>query len=134
MKLHHVGIVVGNIERQAPRCASQFGLRPFPLSFMTPSRRPASSSGRTAAEQSAMSSSSRPTDDSPVRKTLENGGGLAHLCFEVSDIHAAVRDAESQGAIVVCAPCRSRAFDHRPIAFSSFRGMGLVEFVQEPRP
>jgi catechol 2,3-dioxygenase-like lactoylglutathione lyase family enzyme len=43
-------------------------------------------------------------EDSPVRRTLESSGGLAHLCFEVGDIQAAVRDAESQGAIVVCAP------------------------------
>ncbi len=134
MKLHHVGIVVGNIERQAPRCASQFGLRPVSAIIHDPIQKANvqfwADDGGTVSYEFIQPA----TEDSPVRRALENGGGLAHLCFEVSDIHAAVRDAESQGAIVVCAPVSATAFDHRPIAFLFFRGMGLVEFVQEPHP
>ena len=70
-----------------------------------------------------------------MRQLLEkSGGGLAHLCFEVDDIHAAVRDANNQGAILVCAPVPAVAFEHRPIAFLFYRDMGLVEFVQKPLP
>lgn len=133
MKLHHVGIAVGNIERQTRRCAGQFGLRPASAIIHDPIQRADvqfwSDGGPVSFEFIQPAA-----EDSPVRWALENGGGLAHLCFEVGDIQAAVRDAESQGAIVVCAPVPAAAFDHRPIAFLFFRGMGLVEFVQEPRP
>lgn len=133
MKLHHVGIVVENIERQAPRCAGQFGLHPASDIIHDPIQK-AKVQFWTDGGSVNYEFIQPASEDSPVRKTLENGGGLAHLCFEVSDIHAAVRDAESQGAIVVCAPVSAAAFDHRPIAFLFFRGMGLVEFVQEPHP
>jgi methylmalonyl-CoA/ethylmalonyl-CoA epimerase len=132
VKLHHVGIVVGNIERQAQACAAQFGLRPESAIIHDPIQKAEvqfwtdGGSVRYEFIQPAAA-------DSPVQRTLENGGGLAHLCFEVSDIHAAVRDAQSQGAVVVCAPVPAVAFDHRPIAFLFYRGMGLVEFVEEPR-
>jgi methylmalonyl-CoA/ethylmalonyl-CoA epimerase len=133
VKLHHVGIVVGNIERQAQRCAAQFGLRAASAIIHDPIQRSNVqfwTDGGTVSFEFIQPAA----EDSPVRRALENGGGLAHLCFEVPDIEAAVRDAENQGAIVVCAPVPAVAFDHRPIAFLLFRGMGLVEFVQEPHP
>lgn len=133
MKLHHVGIVVGNIERQARYCAGQFGLHPASPIIHDPIQKADVqfwTDGGTVSYEFIQPAA----EDSPVRRTLESGGGLAHLCFEVADIHAAVHDAESQGALVVCAPVEATAFDHRPIAFLFFRGMGLVEFVQEPRP
>jgi methylmalonyl-CoA/ethylmalonyl-CoA epimerase len=133
VKLHHVGIVVGNIERSAHRCAGQFGLRPASAIIHDPIQRADVqfwTDGGTVSFEFIQPAG----EDAPVRRALENGGGLAHLCFEVGDIQDAVRDAESQGAIVVCAPVPAAAFDNRPIAFLFFRGMGLVEFVQEPRP
>lgn len=134
MKLHHVGIAVANIERHAGRCAAQFGLHPTSAIIHDPVQRADvqfwSDGGPVSFEFIQPAG-----EDSPVRnKAAGNGGGLAHLCFEVPDIQTAVRNAENQGAIVVCAPVPAAAFDHRPIAFLFFRGMGLVEFVEEPRP
>lgn len=133
MKLHHVGIVVRNIEDQAPRCAEQFGLHPASTVIYDPIQK---AYVQFWADAGAVSFEfiQPAAEDSPVRKALESGGGLAHLCFEVSDIQAAVRDAENRGAIVVCAPVPATAFEDRHIAFLFFRGMGLVEFVEESRP
>lgn len=132
MKLHHIGIGVGNIERQAPSYAARFGWRPASEIFHDPIQR---ADVQFWTDGSVSYEFIQPAgEDSPVRGALKRGGGLAHLCFEVSDIHAAVRDAESQGAIVVCAPVPAVAFDQRPIAFLFFRGLGLVEFVEEARP
>jgi methylmalonyl-CoA/ethylmalonyl-CoA epimerase len=132
VKLHHIGIEVGNIERQAARCAARFGWRPASGIVHDPIQR---ADVQFWTDGSVNFEFIQPAgEDSPVRKPLKNGGGLAHLCFEVGDIHAAVRDAETQGAIVVCAPVPAVAFDQRPIAFLFFRGLGLVEFVEEPRP
>jgi methylmalonyl-CoA/ethylmalonyl-CoA epimerase len=132
VKLHHIGIEVGNIERQAPRCAAWFGWRPASDIVHDPIQR---ADVQFWTDGSVSYEFIQPVgEDSPVRSALKNRGGLAHLCFEVGEIHAAVHDAESQGAIVVCAPVPAVAFDERPIAFLFFRGLGLVEFVEGPRP
>lgn len=132
MKLHHIGIEVASIERHAPRCGSQFGWRPVSEIIHDPIQR---ADVQFWTDGAVSYEFIQPGDeDSPVRSALKNGGGLAHLCFEVPDIQAAVHDAESRGAIVVCAPVPAVAFDQRPIAFLFFRGMGLVEFVEEVHP
>ena len=96
MKLHHIGIVVNNIERQAPRCAGQFGLRQVSAIIHDPIQK-ANVQFWTDGGSVNYEFIQPAAEDSPVRRTLENGGGLAHLCFEVSDIDAAVRGAVSQG-------------------------------------
>ena len=131
MKLHHIGIEVGSIERQGTRCAAQLGLRPVSAIIHDPIQR-ADVQFWTDGGAVSFEFIQPASEDSPVRSALRNGGGLAHLCFEVGDIKAAVRDAESQGAIVVCAPVPAVAFDQRSIAFLFFRGVGLVEFVESP--
>jgi methylmalonyl-CoA/ethylmalonyl-CoA epimerase len=132
VKLHHIGIEVGNIERQAPRCAAQFGWRQVSAIVHDPIQR---ANVQFWTDGSMSYEFIQPAGkDSPIRSALKSGGGLAHLCFEVGDIQAAVREAEAQGAIIVCAPVPAVAFDQRPIAFLFFRGLGLVEFVEGPRP
>lgn len=42
-------------------------------------------------------------EDSPVSRFLTNnpGGGMHHVCYEVPDIHAAIKHLETQGARVL---------------------------------
>ena len=132
MKLHHVGIEVASIERHGNLLARQFGWQPSSAVIHDPIQR-ADVQFWIDERGTSFEFIQPASEDSPVRRALRNGGGLAHLCFEVPDIQAAVRDAEAQGALVVCAPVPAVAFDHRPIAFLFFRGIGLTEFVEEPR-
>lgn len=130
MKLHHVGIEVTSIERQAPLCAKQLGLRQTSAVIHDPIQRAdvqfwSDDAGAVSYEFIQPSS-----EDSPVRRVAKTGGGLAHLCFEVPDIRAAIGHARETGAIVVCEPVPAVAFENRLIAFLFFRGLGLVEFVE----
>jgi methylmalonyl-CoA/ethylmalonyl-CoA epimerase len=132
MKIHHFGILVANIDRDAPPCAVQFGLRPVSPIIHDPVQRADvqfwGNDGETVLYEFVQASS----EDSPVRRARTNGAGIAHLCFQVPDIRAAAAEAQRRGAILVCAPVPAVAFDNHEIAFLFFRGMGLVEFVQEP--
>lgn len=76
-----------------------------------------------------------PYDDaSPIAGFLKKNpaGGQHHVCFEVSDIHAAVADLKAKGATVLGEP---RIGAHgTPIVFVHPKNMGgvLVELMETP--
>ncbi len=83
-----------------------------------------------------------PTDkSSPISHFLEKrGAGLHHLCFEVDDIDAVIRELEEKGFRVVCAPVDCRAYDlnlkrdcREPtrISFLMMPGRLLIELLEK---
>ncbi|MGN7159670.1 methylmalonyl-CoA epimerase [Sphingomonas sp. SAFR-052] len=73
-------------------------------------------------------------DSSPIAGFLAKNpaGGQHHLCFEVSDIHAAIADLTAKGARVLGTP---RIGAHgTPIVFVHPRDMGgvLIELMETP--
>jgi len=133
MRLHHVGIVVDDIERHGTRYAEQFGLQPLSAIVTDPIQRVQVQFWGDGREVS-LELIQPLDDDSPVSRFLEKGGGLNHLCFEVEDITAAVEHAQTKGAICIGGPVPAVAFNGRRIAFLFFRDIGLVEFVEAPSP
>jgi methylmalonyl-CoA/ethylmalonyl-CoA epimerase len=129
MRLHHVGIVVDDIERHGTRYAEQLGLRPLSAIVTDPIQRVQVQFWGDGREVS-LELIQPLDDDSPVSRFLEKGGGLNHLCFEVEDIVAAVEQVRAKGAICVSGPVPAAAFDGQRIAFLFFRDIGLVEFVE----
>ncbi len=130
LKFHHVGIVVESIREAARRYEEFFGLQP--LSPVVRDDRQGVNVqflGGEAAATSVELIEPLP-GNSPVRRALEKGGGLNHICFEVTDIEECVRHAGSEGVICVCPPVPAVAFEGRRIAFLYYRGIGLVEFVE----
>ena len=130
MKFHHVGIVVESIERGAARYQELFGLQAVSGVVTDNTQRVnvqflASDVGATSVELIEPL-----PGESPSRRALEKGGGLNHICFEVTDIAEAVRQAESEGVVCVCRPVPAAAFDGRRVAFLFYRGIGLIEFVE----
>jgi methylmalonyl-CoA/ethylmalonyl-CoA epimerase len=130
MKFHHVGIVVENIERSAAQYRQLFGLEPISAVVIDPVQRVnvqfLASHGSTASVELVEPL----PGESPARGALKKGGGLNHVCFEVTDIEKSVRQAELEGVLCVCRPVQAAAFDGRRIAFLFYRGIGLVEFVE----
>jgi methylmalonyl-CoA/ethylmalonyl-CoA epimerase len=130
LKFHHIGIVVESIREAAPQYEKFFGLQPL-CSVVRDDRQGVkvqflgSEAGATSVELIEPL-----PGNSPVRRALEKGGGLNHLCFEVTDIEACVRHAGSEGVICVCPPVPAVAFEGRRIAFLYYRGIGLIEFVE----
>jgi methylmalonyl-CoA/ethylmalonyl-CoA epimerase len=71
------------------------------------------------------------TDDSPIRSMLnKNGGGPYHLCFETSDIEAALAHAAANGCIIVFKPVPAVAFEGRRIAWIYTPARQLFELVE----
>ena len=70
-------------------------------------------------------------DKSPVRRFLDNGGGLYHLCFEVDNLDATLEKITQDGkAMVVKPPSPAPAIDSRRVAFVVTDQSELIEFVE----
>lgn len=130
MKLHHVGIVVESIERSAARYWQYFGLQPVSGVVADDTQRVNVQFLASEASATSVELVEPLPGESPVRRALEKGGGLNHLCFEVADITEAVRQAETYGVVCVCQPIAAAAFGGRRIAFLLYRHIGLIEFVE----
>jgi len=130
LKLHHVGIVVQSIAQSAPRYRQLFGLQPVSPVVTDERQRVNVQFLASDADATSVELIEPLPGISPARGALEKGGGLNHLCFEVADIEAMVRHAESDGVVCVCSPVPAAAFDGRRIAFLYYREIGLIEFVE----
>ena len=72
--------------------------------------------------------------DSPIARFIERTGpGIHHVCLEVPDLDTALRNAESQGVVVIAPGVRTGAGGRR-VAFLHPRDAGgiLVERSQHP--
>ena len=126
-KLDHVGIAVRNLQ-DAVRGYGRFGLQPS---------RDASAEGLRIvflpAGESQLELLEPTGPDTVVGKFIERRGeGLHHLCFEVSDIEAALAELSRQGVELVDQSPRP-GIDGK-VAFLHPRSCGgvLIELVEKP--
>lgn len=71
---------------------------------------------------------------SPVRRFLEAGGGLHHVCYEVPDIEAQLKFIQAQGAVLIRRPRPAVALENRLIAWVITRDKLLIEYLEIPVP
>jgi methylmalonyl-CoA/ethylmalonyl-CoA epimerase len=70
---------------------------------------------------------------SPVRRFLERGGGLHHLCYEVNNLDEAVRVAPTRGLMMIRRAQPAIAFGARRVAWFLSREHLLIEYLEEHR-
>lgn len=130
MKLHHVGIVVNNIQESLGE------LKRY-LSFETTSAIiPVGSQkvnicllkiGNPFLELIEPAS-----PDSAISEFAKSGGGIHHLCFEVENIELELESLAKKGATILVNPVKG--FDERRIAFVDLNTKntkcGLVELLE----
>jgi methylmalonyl-CoA/ethylmalonyl-CoA epimerase len=68
--------------------------------------------------------------NSPILGTLKKGGGPYHICYQVSNIRAAVEVLREKGSIALSEPAPAVAFEMREIAWVMTDADLLVELVQ----
>lgn len=129
MRLHHVGVVVADLEAWLERMVVLFGARTIAPPLEDPLQRV-----RVAFIDAGTGTSIEGIeplgDDSPVAHFLGSGGGLNHLCFEVQDLDAELGRLRGEGCLPVSPPKPARAFGGRRVAFLYTRERQLVELVE----
>ncbi len=69
-------------------------------------------------------------EQSPVRASLEKGGGLHHLCYEVENCDQVISAMRQRGAMIVRRPQPAVAFEGRRIAWMLTSEKLLVELLE----
>ena len=131
MKLHHIGIVVKNIQESLGEITQFLEFQETSLPMKVSSQKVNVCFLKTSNVYLELI---EPIDqDSPVKKFSESGGGFHHLCFEVEDIFKEIEKMKRKGARVIVEP--TKGFDDRLIAFI-FLNMkntdcNLIEFAEK---
>jgi methylmalonyl-CoA/ethylmalonyl-CoA epimerase len=132
-RLHHVGIVVPNLERAVQQYAGAFEFQETTVPFDDKAQRVRVAFVRVG-DDTWLEYIEPASANSPVTQFLaKTRGGYHHVAFEVADIDAAVQEFEASRAVVVCRPVAG--FEGRRVAFlfPNLQPNLLTEFV-ESRP
>lgn len=130
MRLHHVGVVVADIEEHFARHYRQ-ELRTGVLEGPVHDAEQDSYTALVKFDCSpAVELISPASPDSPVASHLAKGGGPHHLGFEVDDLDKVCADLASRGMLRVAGPDPAVLFDGRRVVFMYSRTGGLIELVE----
>ncbi len=113
LKLHHIGIVVQNINESLGEIANFLSFESTNLPTLIGSQKVNICFLKTNNVYIELIEPAE--ENSPITNFAKEGGGFHHLCFEVDDIQQEIDKMVKNGAHVVVAPIKG--FDDRLIAF-----------------
>ena len=113
LKLHHIGIVVQNINESLREISNFLSFESTSLPTLVGSQKVNICFLKTNSVYIELIEPADP--DSPIISFVKEGGGFHHLCFEVDDIQQEIDKMVKNGAHLVVAPVKG--FEDRLIAF-----------------
>ena len=113
MKLHHIGIVVKNIQESLGELGKFLDFKETSIPIEVKSQKVNVCFLKTSDVYIELIEPIE--NDSPVKTFSESGGGFHHLCFEVEDIFKEIKKMTDNGARVIVEP--TKGFEDRLIAF-----------------
>ena len=113
LKLHHIGLVVQNINESLGEIANFLSFESTSLPTIIGSQKVNICFLKT---NNVYIELIEPTEEnSPITNFAKEGGGFHHLCFEVDDIQQEIDRMVKNGAHLVVAPVKG--FEDRLLAF-----------------
>lgn len=130
MKLHHVGIVVSNIQESLGELKRYLNFETVSTIMPVGSQKVNICLMKIGDPFLELIEPASP--DSPISEFAKSGGGIHHLCFEVKDIELELESLSRKGATILVTPVKG--FDERRIAFVDLNTKntkcGLVELLE----
>jgi len=131
MKLHHIGIVVKNIQESLGELINFLQFEETTIPTLVESQKVNVCFLKTS--EIFIELIEPIEENSPVKKFSDNGGGFHHLCFEVDDVHNEVEKVLQNGGRVIVEP--TKGFEDRLIAFVMLNmkniNCNLIEFAEK---
>ena len=113
LKLHHIGIVVQNINESLEEISNFLSFESTSLPTMVGSQKVNICFLKTNNVYIELIEPADP--DAPITSFVKEGGGFHHLCFEVDDIQQEIDKMVKNGARLIVAPVKG--FENRITAF-----------------
>ena len=113
MKLHHIGIVVKNIQDSLGELTNFLKFEETTMPVLVETQKVKVCFLKTA--DIFIELIEPINNDSPVKKFSNLGGGFHHLCFEVDNVFDTLKQMKENGARVIVEP--TKGFENREIAF-----------------
>ena len=113
MKLHHIGIVVKNIQNSLGELTQFLNFESTTIPSLVGSQKVNICFLKTNNVFLELIEPAQ--ENSPISDFVKTGGGFHHLCFEVDDIHLELEKMKKNGARVVVDVVKG--FEDRLIAF-----------------
>jgi methylmalonyl-CoA/ethylmalonyl-CoA epimerase len=133
-RLHHVGFAIHSIEKEIAAFGSSILASWDGKIFHDPLQKVRVTFLQTPSPTDAMVELVEPAaDDSPVGQFLKRGGGLHHLCYEVTELDAHLEKMLAGGGIIIKPPLPAVAFGNRRIAWVVTRQKLLLEFLEKKK-
>jgi len=113
LKLHHIGIVVENIQKSLGELTKYFDFESTTIPSLVGSQKVNICFLKT---NNVFLELIEPAEEnSPISNFIKKGGGFHHLCFEVDDIHLELEKMKKNGARIVVDVVKG--FEERLTAF-----------------
>ena len=113
MKLHHIGIVVENIQKSLGELTKYLDFESITMPSLVGSQKVNICFLKT---NNVFLELIEPAEEnSPISNFIKKGGGFHHLCFEVDDIHLELEKMKKNGARIIVDVVKG--FEERLTAF-----------------
>ena len=130
MKLHHVGIVVNNIQESLGELKRYLNFETVSTIMPVGSQKVNICLMKVGEPFLELIEPASP--DSAISEFAKSGGGIHHICYEVKDIESELESLAKKGATILVNPVKG--FDERRIAFVDLNtkntNCGLVELLE----
>ncbi len=130
MKLHHVGIVVKNINESLGEIKQFLDFEKTTVPTLIGSQKVNTCFLKTGAIYIELIEPEG--EDSPILNFVKKGGGFHHLCFEVENLSFAIDEIIKKGGRLIVSPVKG--FEGRQIAFVFLNmkktNFNLIELVE----
>ena len=130
MKIHHIGIVVDNIQNSLGEFSKFIKFDEVSIPALVGSQKVNVCFMKIG--ESRIEFIEPIGDESPVKKALQKGGGFHHICFEVDNLSEKIKEIVEKGGRLIVSPVEG--FEGRQIAFVLLNmkktNLNLVELVQ----
>ena len=131
MKLHHIGIVVENIQKSLGDLTKYLDFESTTMPSLVGSQKVNICFLKT---NNVFLELIEPAEEnSPISNFIKKGGGFHHLCFEVDDIHLELEKMKKNGARIIVDVVKG--FEDRLTAFVILdmknTNCNLIEFAEK---
>jgi methylmalonyl-CoA/ethylmalonyl-CoA epimerase len=130
-RLHHVGLVVADLEAAAAEYTGRFGYAVKSPVIEDPVQTARGQFLQLTGDSSYLELLGPVGSDSKLTTAFEKGRRLNHLCYAVSDIEAACASLRRQGMFLLQTPVESIAFRPRRLAWLMGRDGVPIELVED---